>query len=69
MAEIIHNFYPKIVEMHNYPSGNSYKVKLANWQTLKSISLLNLDKVLGKLGIYLTEDDCSRLANATPMAI
>ena len=28
-----------------------------------------LDKVLGRLGIHLNEDDCSRLANSTPMAI
>ena len=55
--------------MHNYPAGNSYKVKLSNWQTLKSILYKTLDKVLSKLGINLTEDDCSRLANATPMAI
>jgi hypothetical protein len=27
------------------------------------------DKPFSKLGIHLTEDDCSRLANATPMAI
>lgn len=41
--------------MHNYPPGNSYKVKLANWQTLKSIDFLNKkDKVLNKLGLYLT---------------
>jgi hypothetical protein len=26
-------------------------------------------KPFAKLGIFLTEDDCSRLANATPMAI
>ena len=29
----------------------------------------NLDKVLNKLGLHLTDDDCSRLANSTPMAI
>ena len=55
--------------MHNYPAGNSYKVKLSNWQTLKSNLNSKSDKVLVKLGINLTEDDCSRLANATPMAI
>lgn len=27
------------------------------------------DKVLNKLGLYLTEDDCTRLANAAPGAI
>lgn len=28
-----------------------------------------LDKVMCKLGLNLTEEDCSRLANAAPMAI
>lgn len=37
MAETINNFYPKYIDLHNYPATNSVKSKLANWKTLNSM--------------------------------
>ena len=46
MAETINHFYPKLVELHNYPATNSVKNKASNWKTLNS-------KALSKLGLNL----------------
>lgn len=46
MAELIHNYYPKRVELHNYPSTNTVSKKIQNWNTLNS-------KVLKKMGLGL----------------
>jgi hypothetical protein len=35
-AEVIHNFLPKIVHTHNYPSTHNLKQKTTNWATLNS---------------------------------
>ena len=35
-AEIVHHYFPRIVEVHNYPSANSYAQKMYNWQTLNA---------------------------------
>ena len=50
MAEVIHFFNPKIVQLHNYPASNSLKKKMQNWDTLNR-------KVLKKIGIYLSSKD------------
>lgn len=47
------------------PTKSNSPIGIPSKVTLKQIK----DKVLNKLGLYLTEDDCSRLANATPTAI
>jgi hypothetical protein len=39
MAETIHQFFPKLIELHNYTPTNAIKSKLANWKTLNSIFL------------------------------
>ena len=44
-AEIIKFYYPKYVELHNYPNVSSTKQKLTNWNTLKM-------KVLKKINLY-----------------
>ena len=36
LAETVHYFYPKLVEMHNYSAANSNSQKMYNWQTLNS---------------------------------
>ena len=33
-AEILKHYYPKLVELHNYPSTFNTKQKLSNWNTL-----------------------------------
>lgn len=34
LAEIVHHFVPKYVEIHNYSAANSTTQKLYNWNTL-----------------------------------
>lgn len=35
-AELINNFLPKIVDLHNYSPANSISQKIYNWHTLNS---------------------------------
>ena len=30
-AEIVHHYFPKLVELHNFPAANSYAQKIYNW--------------------------------------
>ena len=39
MAEIIHFYMPKAIEIHNYTQSHSTPSKLYNWETLNSIRL------------------------------
>lgn len=34
VSEIVHHYYPKLVELHNYSSAHSTSGKLYNWNTL-----------------------------------
>jgi len=34
LAEVVHHYFPKYVELHNYSSANSVRQKLYNWSTL-----------------------------------
>jgi CAMSAP CH domain. len=34
MAEIVHHYIPRIVEIHNYSPAHSTSAKLYNWNTL-----------------------------------
>ena len=47
-AELVSNYFPKKVEVHNYPTASSSKAKLNNWTTLNA-------KVLTKLGMEIPE--------------
>lgn len=62
MAEVVSLFFPKMVDLHNYPATSSVKAKLSNWVTLSN-------KCLSKLGIELSKDQLSELASSTPNAI
>lgn len=59
LAEILFLYYPKLVEMHNYPPRNSSALKLNNWMTLNR-------KVLRKLKLHLCTETMEQLANSTP---
>ena len=43
MAELIKNYIPQIVELHNYPSTNSTSQKNYNWATLNSKILFKIN--------------------------
>ena len=34
VAEVVHHYFPKLVELHNYSAANSVRQKLYNWATL-----------------------------------
>ena len=61
-AEIIKHYYPKYVDLHNYPNVSSTRQKLSNWNTLKR-------KVLKKINFVITEDEVNEIVNAKPKAI
>lgn len=62
LAEMIKHSYPRLVDLHNYPSANSTKQKLSNWETLNK-------KVLRKLGLRISPQEIQDVMNSKPNAI
>lgn len=62
LAEVVAHYFPKLVELHNYSAANGMQQKLYNWNTLNN-------KVLKKLGMQLTKQHMSDIANVSPGAI
>ncbi len=62
LAEMIKYHFPRLVELHNYPSASSTKQKLSNWNTLNN-------KVLKKLGLKISKDEINDVMNSKPNAI
>ena len=62
LAEMIKYHYPRLVDLHNYPSASSTKAKLVNWETLNK-------KVLKKLGVKITKNEITDIINSKPNAI
>ena len=62
LAEMIKYHYPRLVDLHNYPSSSSTKAKIVNWETLNK-------KVLKKLGIKISKDEIKNLVDSKPNAI
>eukprot|EP00835_Amoeboradix_gromovi_P004677 NODE_379_length_9676_cov_0.362222.p4 type:complete len:168 gc:universal NODE_379_length_9676_cov_0.362222:8752-8249(-) len=58
-AEVVKHFFPKLVEMHNYPSTSSASQKLLNWKMFSA-------KVLKKLGIKIPDQTIEGAASAYP---
>ncbi|KAJ1500157.1 Sperm flagellar protein 1, partial [Coelomomyces lativittatus] len=56
LAEIIHSFHPKWVDLHNYPPANSTTQKIYNWNTLNF-------KVLRKLRCCLNEETIHQIVH------
>ena len=61
-AEMIKFHYPRLVDLHNYPSANSTKAKIINWETLNK-------KVLKKIGLKLGKNEIEDLVRSKPNAI
>lgn len=59
MAEVIHVFQPKMVDLHNYETALRVDTKAYNWNTLNQ-------KAFKKLGIPLDQQTVQGLANAKP---
>ncbi|CAI2735544.1 unnamed protein product [Schistosoma spindalis] len=62
MAEVMKYFFPKFVDVHNFPTCNSVESKRKNWQ------LLNW-KVFKKLNFELSDDVIESLSIAKPGTI
>lgn len=62
VAEVVAHYYPRMVELHNYPSANSFAQKLYNWQTLSK-------KVFKKIGLAMSKAEMEALSNAEPGAV
>lgn len=50
-AQILKNFFPKHVELHNYINANSVQQKMSNWDTLNR-------KVMAKMNYQIPRDLC-----------
>ena len=61
-AEILKYYYPKIVDLHNYPSGSSTKQKLSNWNTLSL-------KVFKKIKFVINNEEINDIIHAKAKAI
>ncbi|XP_033633297.1 sperm flagellar protein 1-like [Asterias rubens] len=57
VAEIVHHYVPKIVEIHNYTPANSTQQKMSNWGTLNR-------KVLPKIGFSIQESLVRSICNS-----
>ena len=62
MAEIMKHYYPKLVDIYNYPEANSTQLKLTNWNTLCL-------KVFRKIGFSLSKNELENVVNSKPKAI
>jgi hypothetical protein len=61
-AEIVAHYFPRIIEVHNYPAANSYAQKVYNWKTLNQ-------KVFRKMSFQLTQEEMDAVCNCTPQAV
>jgi len=62
LAEILKNYFPRLVDLHNYPSCSNSKHKESNWNVLNN-------KVLKKIGIKLTKNAISDIIHCQHLAI
>jgi hypothetical protein len=62
VAEIVHHFYPHLVELHNYPASHSVKQKEYNWNTLR-------EKCFKRLQFPVKKELLNNIAKAVPGAI
>lgn len=62
LAEILKEYFPKLVELHNYPSASSSTQKMSNWSTLSR-------KVFKKVGILISQEEINDAITSKPKAI
>eukprot|EP00736_Rhodelphis_marinus_P010014 Rmarinus@m.7561 len=61
-AEVVHHYYPHLVEMHNYSAANSFQQKMVNLNTLNQ-------KAFRKLSYNMTKKDMEEIARSVPRAV
>ncbi|KAJ1449359.1 hypothetical protein M885DRAFT_583314 [Pelagophyceae sp. CCMP2097] len=62
VAEVVAHYFPRLVELHNYPAANSMQQKLYNWDTLNG-------RVLRKFGAAITRAEIEAACQCAPGAI
>ncbi|KAL4854161.1 Sperm flagellar protein 1 [Chlorella vulgaris] len=62
MAEIVHYFFPRLVELHNYSPAHNSVQKLYNWTTLNQ-------RVFKRLGFSLAREQYEAVVNAEAHAV
>ena len=62
VAEMVHHYFPRLVQVHNYAASNSVKQKLYNWHTLQQ-------KVFKRMRFAVEEAELEAVAKSTPGAI
>jgi len=62
LAEIVHHYFPTLVELHNYSNASGKSQKLYNWTTLNT-------KVFKKMGFTLHKSDVDAVIAAETEAI
>jgi len=62
LAEVIKYYFPKLVDLFNYPSSFNSQQKSYNWSTLNN-------KVLKKIGINLSKNEINDLISCKQFAI
>lgn len=61
-AEIVAHYFPKLIEVHNYPPANSFATKNYNWKTLN-------DKPFKKMHFSIKTEEINDLCNCVPQAV
>ncbi|KAL8424376.1 hypothetical protein Efla_000833 [Eimeria flavescens] len=61
MAEVANHCIPRIAELHNYSTANSFHQKCYNWQTLA-------EKVFKRVGLRLSQAEIEDVVAAKPGA-
>ena len=62
VAEIIKSYYPKLVELHNYPASHNVKQKTTNWGTLNR-------KVFNRMNFQVLKTDIDEVVNCKQYAV
>eukprot|EP01061_Rhynchopus_euleeides_P021609 TRINITY_DN35237_c0_g1_i1.p2 TRINITY_DN35237_c0_g1~~TRINITY_DN35237_c0_g1_i1.p2 ORF type:complete len:237 (+),score=86.67 TRINITY_DN35237_c0_g1_i1:62-712(+) len=62
VAEVVKHFFPKLVELHNYPAAHSVQQKRYNWKTMSQ-------KVFRKLNFEVDDSEIDAITTCVPGAI
>lgn len=62
VAELVHHYFPRLVELHNYSGSHGLAQKMYNWCTLNR-------KVFKRLGFVVAKSECQACASCQPGAI
>lgn len=62
LAEVVHHYFPKLVEIHNYSAASAVRQKMYNWATLNQ-------KVFRRLGFQMEKVEIDSVVNCKPGAV